>query len=163
MNIIEATKKALAENKCIAKKCDISEIKHCLKPTNSMGGYIVVEISTGKHISKFGWQPDANDILSEKWMLVDEIFKTDNEKESDYISETCPILLSKKIKTSIEDTIIDTYTKLKNRYPSYSELKIAIVKLSKEIFWENATLGKYIETALFDLYEKEIGNIHIKK
>lgn len=69
MNIYEATKKALAENKCIASKSRIPE--NCkIKPTNSSGNCIGI-IKNKQEISKYGWQPCADDLISVDWEVID--------------------------------------------------------------------------------------------
>lgn len=66
MNIIEATKKALEENKLITR-----ESNHMMTyiPTNSSVCYVVVPIDS-KMPSTRRWNPNVDDILADDWKVA---------------------------------------------------------------------------------------------
>lgn len=66
MNIYEAVKMAVREDKCITLPCYTGSAK--IKPTNGKGNCIVMNGSTQ---SKYGWQPTANDLLRTDWMVTE--------------------------------------------------------------------------------------------
>lgn len=75
MHIHEATKKALAENKYITEPYE-GKIWFKIKPTNTMYNcklYSVDGIEAQGDISalSYGWQPSANDLISNNWIVVD--------------------------------------------------------------------------------------------
>jgi hypothetical protein len=69
MNIIEATKEALKENKAITNP-DLKETDLALVPTNSMPlGYVFVSSESKKTARRY-WNPQADDLLREDWELL---------------------------------------------------------------------------------------------
>lgn len=76
MNIQEATKKALAENKCITIPTEEGKVWFKIQPTNTMynckllladGTPIKGDISAESH----GWQPNADRLISNDWIVID--------------------------------------------------------------------------------------------
>lgn len=68
MVINEAVKQALEKEKCIT--LPEFKITSKIKPTNDVGNCIVMG-ADGSNPSKHGWQPTAEDLMREDWMLVD--------------------------------------------------------------------------------------------
>lgn len=77
MYIHEAVKKALEENKCITIPTDEGKIWFKIKPTNNANENCILIQADGtpaqKNISALyhGWQPNANNLISENWIVVD--------------------------------------------------------------------------------------------
>ncbi len=72
MNIIEATKQALEGNHFITRSSSMMCYK--LKPTNdNSAGY--VSISRAHRLSSHWprWNPNADDILADDWILADDL------------------------------------------------------------------------------------------
>lgn len=55
------------------------------------------------------------------------------------------------------------YEELRNDCTTYSDLKKAIKKYSQGVSFRNRELGAYAKKELFEMYDKEIGEIHIRK
>lgn len=76
MNIQEATKKALEENKCITIPHD-GEIWFKIKPTNDPNENCILMRNNGVLAKKaicalsHGWQPDADSLISDNWIVID--------------------------------------------------------------------------------------------
>lgn len=66
MNIIEATKKAIEDNKAIYRK---SQVDIQFIPTNSGPLACIVIVSNTDKVGKF-WNPNAKDILAEDWEII---------------------------------------------------------------------------------------------
>ncbi len=66
MNIFEAVTIAVREDKCITTSESIETVK--IKPTNDKGNCIVMG-ADGSHPSKYGWQPTADDLMREDWVI----------------------------------------------------------------------------------------------
>lgn len=66
MNIIEATQKAVNENKAIYRK-SLPEVQFI--PTNSGPLSFVVVSDCTEKVSKF-WNPNADDILALDWQIL---------------------------------------------------------------------------------------------
>lgn len=77
MNIQEAVKKALAENKCITIPTEEGKIYFKIKPTNEVEENCILidhkNIPMNKNICALshGWQPNANDLISDDWIVTD--------------------------------------------------------------------------------------------
>lgn len=67
MKISEAVEKALAEGCYITPKEHEDWIK--IKPTNDTGNCILMH-ADGSNPSKYGWQPSANDLIRDDWIVV---------------------------------------------------------------------------------------------
>lgn len=73
MNIIEATKKALAENKCIAKEQPWFA-QSCIYPSHDRSaGYVIVRRtdSLRQKVHK-RWAPSTEDVLADNWVVLEE-------------------------------------------------------------------------------------------
>lgn len=68
MNIYEATKKAVEENRYISRKTHSSCVILKIKPTNTPDGCI---ISIKKQNPCRGWQPQAEDLTADNWEVID--------------------------------------------------------------------------------------------
>jgi hypothetical protein len=68
MYIHEAAKKAMDERKYITTPEFAGSTK--IKPTNESGNCVVM-MHDGSHPSKYGWQPTANDLIRDDWIIVD--------------------------------------------------------------------------------------------
>ena len=68
MNIYEAVKEALKTDKCIITPDFEGVIK--IKPTNESGNCIVLK-ADGSNPSKHGWNPQADELIREDWIVVD--------------------------------------------------------------------------------------------
>lgn len=68
MTISDATKTAFYSDKYITLKRLKGIIK--IKPTNTDGNCIVIRCD-GSYISKYGWQPSVEDLMSNEWLVVD--------------------------------------------------------------------------------------------
>ena len=66
--IHEAAKKAMDERKYITTPEFAGSTK--IKPTNESGNCVVM-MHDGSHPSKYGWQPTANDLIRDDWIIVD--------------------------------------------------------------------------------------------
>lgn len=66
MYIHEAIKEAMKSNSYIT----VPELKGKLKiqPTNEKGNCIIMN-ADGTHPSKYGWQPMANDLIRDDWVI----------------------------------------------------------------------------------------------
>lgn len=77
MNIQEATKKALEDNKCITIPTDEGKIWFKIKPTNDPEENCILMWEDGTPAQKnicalsHGWQPNANDLMSDEWIVID--------------------------------------------------------------------------------------------
>ena len=71
MNIIEVTKKALAENKCISRKSWDSRI--AIMPTNEAGvNCVLISLDLLRcQSSRVGWQPSADDLIAQDWIIIE--------------------------------------------------------------------------------------------
>lgn len=67
MNIQEAVKKAMESNACITLPEVSTEVK--IKPTNGIGNCILMG-ADGSNPSKRGWQPSAEQLIRDDWMIV---------------------------------------------------------------------------------------------
>ena len=67
MNIHEAVKLACTQDKCITLPWEAGSCK--IKPTNDCGNCVVIT-KDGRR-SKHGWQPTADDLVNEEWLVVD--------------------------------------------------------------------------------------------
>ena len=76
MNIQEATKKALEENKCITIPHN-GIIWFKIKPTNNPDENCILLSKNNKEARKsicalsHGWQPDADSLISDDWIVID--------------------------------------------------------------------------------------------
>lgn len=75
MNIQEATIKAYKENKYMTLPHE-GKIYFKLKPTNTDRNIILfypdnTEYKTRKPVLSHGWQPNADDLMSDGWLVVD--------------------------------------------------------------------------------------------
>lgn len=76
MYIHEAVKKALEENKCITIPTEEGRIWFKIKPTNNPEENCKLLYANGTPAPKdicalsHGWQPDADDLMSESWIVV---------------------------------------------------------------------------------------------
>lgn len=68
MNICEAVKSALKADKCITTPEFEGVLK--IKPTNKTGNCIVMK-ADGSNPSKLGWNPQADELVREDWIVVD--------------------------------------------------------------------------------------------
>lgn len=68
MNICEATRKAVEENKYISREAHSGCVVIKIKPTNTPDCCI---ISDGKQIPRRGWQPQAEDLTADDWVVMD--------------------------------------------------------------------------------------------
>lgn len=68
MYICEAVKQAVEQKKHITLKVNVGVIK--IKPTNGKGNCVLMN-ADGSHPSKHGWQPTAEELISDKWLVVD--------------------------------------------------------------------------------------------
>lgn len=68
MNIAEAVKEAIKNDRCITTKLLEGAMK--IKPTNTASNCIVM-FADGSYPSKYGWQPTANDLMRTDWIVVD--------------------------------------------------------------------------------------------
>jgi hypothetical protein len=68
MNIQEAVKKSMEKSKYIT----LPEFKGGakIKPTNGCGNCIVMN-ADGSNPSKSGWQPSADELMRDDWLIVD--------------------------------------------------------------------------------------------
>lgn len=76
MNIQDATKKAMAEDKYITIPSDNGKIYFKLKPTNTKKNIIAFNehnapVKSRKPTLFHGWQPNADDLISDDWQVVD--------------------------------------------------------------------------------------------
>ena len=76
MNIQEATKKALVENKCLSEPSEEGKVWFKIKPTNTIYHcklYLAdgTEAQGDKSAVSHGWQPSANDLISDNCIVVD--------------------------------------------------------------------------------------------
>lgn len=70
MKISEAVEKALTEGRCITPKEHEGWIK--IKPTNDAAqGNCILMGADGSNPSKHGWQPSADDLMRDDWIVVD--------------------------------------------------------------------------------------------
>lgn len=67
MNLYEAAKEAISQGKCITLPWGKGSWK--IRPTNEKGNCIL--ISADGRQSKTGWQPTADDLINEEWILAD--------------------------------------------------------------------------------------------
>ena len=67
MDISTAVRLAFDSGRCIALKA-FPEIR--IRPTNERGNCIVMN-ADGSHPSKYGWQPTAEDLMRDDWIVVD--------------------------------------------------------------------------------------------
>lgn len=68
INIQEAVKQALEERKYITLPEFEGGAK--IKPTNGRGNCIVMS-ADGSNPSKYGWQPSADELMRDDWLIVD--------------------------------------------------------------------------------------------
>lgn len=68
MNINEAVKKTMEKGNCMT----LPEFKGGakIKPTNGRGNCIVMN-ADGSNPSKSGWQPSADELMRDDWLIVD--------------------------------------------------------------------------------------------
>lgn len=68
MNIFEAVTIAVREEKYITTPEFAGKIK--IKPTNGDGNCILMH-ADGSNPSKYGWQPTADDLMREDWIITE--------------------------------------------------------------------------------------------
>lgn len=68
MHIQEATRQAMDEGRYIITPEWVHAMK--IKPTNGTGRCIAMK-ADGSNPSKYGWQPSADDLIRDDWMVVD--------------------------------------------------------------------------------------------
>ena len=68
MWIHEAAKKAMDERRYITTPEFVGGSK--IKPTNGSGNCVLM-MQDGSRPSKYGWQPTANDLTRDDWIVVD--------------------------------------------------------------------------------------------
>ena len=68
MNINEAVKKTMEKGNCMTLPEFNGGAK--IKPTNGRGNCIVMN-ADGSNPSKYGWQPSADELIRDDWLLVD--------------------------------------------------------------------------------------------
>ncbi len=77
MNIIEATRKAIAENKYICRESAMFSYR--LKPTNDCcGAFTIISIGTTHMKIAPHWNPTADDILADDWAVFDATWSDEN-------------------------------------------------------------------------------------
>lgn len=68
MYIHEAVKEAMEKDCCITTKW-MKEVGK-IRPTNEPPHYILMK-ADGTNLSKYGWQPSAEDLMRDVWIVVD--------------------------------------------------------------------------------------------
>ncbi|CAH2761963.1 aspartate ammonia-lyase [Erysipelothrix amsterdamensis] len=69
MNIVEASKKAVEENRFIARPLKDGRVLLKIKPTNTPACCIVID--TIENRSCIRWNPDLDDLTADDWVIVD--------------------------------------------------------------------------------------------
>lgn len=69
MNIVEASKKAVEENRFIARSLKNGSIYLKIKPTNTHACCIVIDTISNR--SCIRWNPDLDDLTADNWAIVD--------------------------------------------------------------------------------------------
>ena len=67
MEISTAVRLAFNSGKCIAT-AKFPEVK--IRPTNGRGNCVAM-MADGSHPSKYGWQPTADDLMRDDWIVLD--------------------------------------------------------------------------------------------
>lgn len=68
MYIHEAVKKAMDKGYCITTREHKETAK--IRPTNERGNCILM-MADGTNPSEYGWQPSAEDLMRDDWIVVD--------------------------------------------------------------------------------------------
>lgn len=70
MNIQEAVKKAMKTNSFITCTTSIGYRHFKIKPTDTLGCCMVIPLDLNAPPTR-GWQPKAEDLISDNWIVID--------------------------------------------------------------------------------------------
>lgn len=94
MTIVEATRLALKVDGCITTPMTIGKAK--IKPTNT-DARCIVSGWNGENPSKHGWQPSAEDLRADDWIVVDGDGNTVKPEQEDIDVEERLKMLNKRV------------------------------------------------------------------